>query len=74
MVEALTAKIQNWENERGVDFMYNGVSNMLFLQKMYHPRHEVIWKCFPWLLKFLVLVRTYNIGGEKIEAGVGEEI
>lgn len=24
MVEALTAKVQNWEDERGVDFMYDG--------------------------------------------------
>lgn len=26
MVEALAAKTVNWENERGVEFMYDGVS------------------------------------------------
>lgn len=30
MVDALAAKITAWENDRGIEFTYDGVSNVWF--------------------------------------------
>jgi len=36
MVEALTAKVTAWENERGNEFLYDGVSGFLLINDLFY--------------------------------------